>query len=130
MLDRRRAMLPMLLVIDRYTAPSSVSAAGIFLAASSSCASTAPFFSCCLAAPQRGAGRIVRTYGVVNSDFSLLRTFALAEGTRLQLRGKFFNAFNHTNLNPPGVVFGSPSFGVVSSAKAARQIQIGAQLVF
>jgi len=53
--------------IERYAAPSSVSAAGIFLAASSSTASTAPFFAGYLAAPRRGAdlaltlAQIVRT---------------------------------------------------------------------
>jgi hypothetical protein len=73
---------------------------------------------------------IIRACGLINSDFSLLRNFALKEHARLQFRGDFFNAFNHTNLDPPAVVFGSSSFGVVSSAKSARQIQVGARLVF
>ena len=49
---------------------------------------------------------------------------------RLQLRGEFFNALNHTNFNPPGTIFGSSSFGVISSAKSARHIQVGARLAF
>ena len=67
---------------------------------------------------------------LVNSDFSLLRNFTVSERAKVQLRGEFFNAFNHTNFNPPNVVFGSSSFGIVSSAKAARQIQVGVRLVF
>ena len=72
----------------------------------------------------------MRDYGVFNSDFSLLRNFAIRERARLQFRAELFNAFNHTNFDPPAVVFGSASFGVVSSAKPARQIQVGARLVF
>ena len=73
---------------------------------------------------------IVRAYGVLNADVSLLRNFALTERVRLQLRGECFNALNHTNFDPPGTVFGSSLFGVVSSSKPARQIQAGARLVF
>lgn len=73
---------------------------------------------------------IVRDAGIVNSDFSLLRNLTLNERARLQLRAEFFNAFNHTNFNPPGTIFGSSSFGVVSSSKSARQIQVGARLAF
>src|SRR6185312_2535530 len=53
--------------IERYANSSSVSASGIFLAASSSSVSTAPLFAGCLAAPRRGAdlaltlAQIVRT---------------------------------------------------------------------
>jgi len=72
---------------------------------------------------------IIRASGWVNADFSLLRNFAITEHTRLQLRGEFFNAANHTNLNPPRVAFGS-TFGVISSAGPARQIQVAARLVF
>jgi hypothetical protein len=55
--------------IDHYTAPSSVSAAGIFLAASSSSASTAPFFSGCLAAPRRGADLALTLAQVVRTRY-------------------------------------------------------------
>ena len=73
---------------------------------------------------------IIRTCGLINSDFSLLRDFALREHARLQISGDFFNAFNHTNLDPPAVVFGSSTFGVVSSAKSARQVQVGERRLF
>jgi hypothetical protein len=73
---------------------------------------------------------IMRDAGIVNADFSVMRNLALRERVRLQLRVEFFNAFNHTNFNPPGTIFGSASFGVVSSAKSARQIQVGMRLTF
>jgi hypothetical protein len=57
--------------IDRYTAPSSVSPTGIFLAASSSAAasSAAPFFSGCLLAPQRGADLALTIAEVVRTRY-------------------------------------------------------------
>ena len=73
---------------------------------------------------------VIRSGGWFNSDFSLLRNFAVTEHARLQLRGEFFNAFNHTVLAPPGLMLGTSNFGVVSVAAPARQIQIGARLVF
>jgi hypothetical protein len=69
--------------------------------------------------------RSSNAYGVFNSDVSLLRDFAITERTKLQFRGECFDAFNRTNFDPPGTVFGSSLFGVVSSAKSARQIQVG-----
>ena len=73
---------------------------------------------------------IVRAAGVVNLDFSILREFRMAERFRLQFRGEFFNALNHTNLGLPGHVFGGPGFGVISGSGPARQIQVGARLAF
>jgi len=55
--------------IDRYAAPSSVSPAGIFLAASSSSASTTPFFSGYLVAPQRSADLALTIAEVVRTRY-------------------------------------------------------------
>jgi hypothetical protein len=54
---------------DRYAAPSSVTAAGIFLAASSSSAYSAPFFSGCLTAPRRGADLALTLAQVVRTRY-------------------------------------------------------------
>ena len=58
-------------------------------------------------------------------DFSLLREFRFTERIRLQVRGEFFNALNHTNLGLPGHTFGGAGFGSSSGSKDARQIQVG-----
>ena len=76
-----------------------------------------------------GVGTL-RAPGLVKFDFSLLRNFRLNGRTRLEFRGEFFNAFNHTNFGLPGDTFGSSSFGVISSAAAAREVQLGARIVF
>jgi hypothetical protein len=73
---------------------------------------------------------IIRSGGWANADFSLLRNFAVTEHVHLQFRGEFFNALNHTVLAPPGAIFGTPTFGVVSFSAPPRQIQAGARLMF
>jgi hypothetical protein len=73
---------------------------------------------------------IIRAPGVVNFDFSLARNFSIKEKFHAEIRGDFFNSLNHTNLGLPGTVFGSASFGVISSAGPARQIELGAKISF
>jgi hypothetical protein len=58
-----------------------------------------------------------------------------SEHHRLQLRGEFFNMFNHPNFDIPNHVFGTPNFGQILSAnsygnKPPRQIQLGLKYVF
>lgn len=73
---------------------------------------------------------ILRADGIVKFDFSVLRNFSLGEDKRIQFRGEFFNMFNHPDFGIPGRIFGAAGFGVVSSARAARQIQFGLRLTF
>jgi hypothetical protein len=73
---------------------------------------------------------ILRGPGLVNFDFSLLRDFHIRERARLQFRGEFFNAFNHTNLSLPASTFGAAGFGVITASGPARQIQLGARMTF
>ena len=54
----------------------------------------------------------------------------LAEGKRVQFRSEFFNLFNHPNFNLPDSFLGSPTFGVISSARDPRHIQFGLKLLF
>ena len=44
-------------------------------------------------------------------------------------RSILFNAFNHTNLDPPCLIFG-PSFGLINASGPARQIQLGVRLIW
>lgn len=73
---------------------------------------------------------ILRADGRTVINLSVLRNFSLRENLRAQLRGEFFNSINHPDFGVPGRVFGGPGFGVVNSATAARQIQIGLRIVF
>jgi len=73
---------------------------------------------------------ILRSDGLVNSDFSILRNFSTRQGIRVQFRGELFNAVNHTNFGLPGRVLGNPDFGVVDTAGPAPRVQLGLRLIF
>ena len=47
-----------------------------------------------------------------------------------ELRGEFFNAFNHTNFGEPGTTIGTRDAGVISSSDAPREIQLAVKLLF
>jgi hypothetical protein len=49
---------------------------------------------------------------------------------RLQLRGEFFNVFNHANLDGPNASLNSPAFASISGASAPRIVQLAAKVVF
>ena len=72
----------------------------------------------------------MRSPGLTNVDMSLLRNFRIREMATLQFRGEFLNALNHTNLGNPTGAFGNAAFGQISSARAARVMQIGATVRF
>lgn len=72
----------------------------------------------------------LRGPGFATFDFSLIRNLSLGEGRTLQLRGEGMNVFNHTNLTTPSASYGSSTFGYITSAYAARQLQVGARIVF
>src|SRR6185503_17064199 len=80
------------------------------------------------------AGRdILRGPGGVTFDLGIARSIALAPDAakrRLQLRGGFFNALNHTNFGLPQGSIDSPAFGAITSSAPARQIQLGARFEF
>jgi hypothetical protein len=78
-----------------------------------------------------GAGvGIVRGPGLIDLDFSALRNVRIRERLHAEFRAEFFNMLNHTNFGNPGAVFGSPTFGVISSAGPARQIEAGMRILF
>src|SRR5262249_53592117 len=73
---------------------------------------------------------IVRGASLAVTDFSVLRELRITERIRMQFRGEFLNALNHTNFNLPGHTFGGPGFGVISGSSAARTVQVGARIAF
>ena len=73
---------------------------------------------------------IIRGPGVIQIDMSLIRNFKITERVRTEFRTEVFNIINHTNLGNPGTTFGSATFGVISSAAPARQIQLGVRITF
>ncbi|MGH9628559.1 MAG: carboxypeptidase regulatory-like domain-containing protein [Bryobacteraceae bacterium] len=95
------------------------------------------FDTSCYAAPAAGfygnSGRnVMYGPGIHNWDIGVEKMWALPvrEGTRLQLRGEFFNAFNHAQFGLPVASVVSPVFGQLSSARAPRLIQFGLRLLY
>jgi hypothetical protein len=65
-----------------------------------------------------------------NVDFSLIKNIAISDRHQLELRAEVFNLFNHPNLDIPVRIFGSPSFGQITTANFSRQIQFGIKYQF
>lgn len=65
-----------------------------------------------------------------NVDASLVRTFALRETMRLQLRFESFNIANHPNFGLPVADLNSPNFNQVLSAGSPRLMQFALKLAF
>jgi len=77
------------------------------------------------------AGRgIIRADGRANIDLSISKNFVIGEGKYVQIRGDFFNAFNHPDFNRPNSTMGSAAYGSISGATAPRTIQLGARINF
>lgn len=68
--------------------------------------------------------------GYQNWDLATIKNMRLYKGFKFQLRGEYFNAFNHTNFNAVDTSMSDKSFGRVTSAHVPRRIQIGAKLNF
>lgn len=76
----------------------------------------------------RNPGRMEPFY---QSDFGLYKEFLLPrEGSRVEFRSEFFNLFNQTNFAAPNSNVSNASFGTVTSAFPARQIQLALKLYF
>jgi hypothetical protein len=77
------------------------------------------------------AGRnIARGPGYANLDLSLVRNFALSQGTRLELRIESFNVTNHVNFRIARCRLEFRNFGRIFSAAPPRLMQFAAKLVF
>src|SRR5579863_3337284 len=69
--------------------------------------------------------------GLQTMDLGIVREFSVAEKARLEMRGEFFNAFNHTNLGTPNRFVNTASFGSITEvATPGREIQLSARLSF
>lgn len=70
--------------------------------------------------------------GLANVDFSLHRNFTLPlnEASRLELRAECYNCLNRANFGVPSGLVGTPAFGRVTSAGAARALQLALKFWF
>ena len=71
--------------------------------------------------------------GMVNLDFSVLKSLAVKERVRVQFRTEFFNVLNTPFFglqNALNTNFGTPTFGQITSAGDPRVIQLGLKIGF
>ncbi len=86
---------------------------------------------------------VIRNHGDANVNFSINRRFRLKERMSMQIRMDAFNALNHTNLSIPNTsllvtadsksqtaIFSSPGYGLITTAKSARFMQLSARIDF
>ena len=65
-----------------------------------------------------------------NVDLTLSKNFRITERWSTELRGEFFNVLNHANFDISGHTLGNADFGVISSAEAARTLQVALRVMF
>ena len=73
---------------------------------------------------------VLRGPGLATLDATVEKTIALGGRTKLDVRAEAYNLLNRTNFNVPGFTLGAPDFGVISSARPARTMQLGGRLSF
>lgn len=93
------------------------------------------FDKSCFASPAAGyfgnSGRgIMHGPGTNNWDIGIQKNVRLTESSRFELRAEFFNAFNHAQFNNPNTTAGDPNFGIISSARAPRLVQLAGRVVW
>jgi hypothetical protein len=68
--------------------------------------------------------------GINNTDFGLTKVIPVAESKSFEIRGEFFNIFNHAQFSNPSGNISSSSFGNVTGARAMRIGQVSAKFVW
>jgi len=73
---------------------------------------------------------VLRGPGLATVDATVEKSIALGGGVKVDLRAEAYNVLNRANFNIPGFTLGVADFGVISSARPARTIQLGARVSF
>ncbi len=73
---------------------------------------------------------ILRGPGINNLDLGFFKNFSLPRDATLQFRVEAFNAFNHPQFQNVSQNLTAANFGVVTSARPGRIVQLGAKLLW
>ena len=68
--------------------------------------------------------------GFNNTDFGISKMIPVNESMHFEIRGEFFNIFNHTQFSNPSGDISSPNFGEVTSAHDPRIGQVSGKFVW
>jgi hypothetical protein len=91
---------------------------------------TAGFAVQALNTPGNSARNVALGPQLFNVNLTLVKRFAITEGTALDLRFEAFNAFNTVNFSNPATTFGTATFGQITSAADPRQVQVAVRYRF
>ena len=72
----------------------------------------------------------LRGPGAWELDLGFTKNVKIHESWSMQLRGEFFNVFNHMNPGDPTTNMDSTNFGVITGGSAGRVIQLAAKVYF
>ena len=73
---------------------------------------------------------VLRGPGFMTTDLTLEKTIGLIGEKKFDVRVEAYNLLNRANFNVPGFTIDAADFGVISSARPARTIQLGARFSF
>lgn len=73
---------------------------------------------------------VLRGPGLATTDLTLEKSIPLSARVKVDVRAEAYNLLNRANFNLPGFTLGAADFGVISSARPARTVQLGARLSF
>jgi hypothetical protein len=95
-----------------------------------------PYFNLSLFSPEQlgflgnSRRRFFHGPGLNNWDMTLAKVTRITESKELELRVEAFNLFNHAQFGNPDGDVTSSSFGIISSARDPRIMQLGARFTF
>ena len=73
----------------------------------------------------------LRSYAYYNTDFGIHKAFNLwSEASKLDFRAEAFNILNQVNYQAPDGNISNGSFGTITNAYPARQLQLAAKIIF
>jgi len=73
---------------------------------------------------------VLRGPGLATLDATVEKSIALRGPMKFDIRAEAYNLLNRANFNIPGYTLGASDFGVISSARPARTVELGARLSF
>jgi hypothetical protein len=96
------------------------------------------FNTSAFAAPPKGTvGNVARNMpgltsgSLIDDDLTAAKTFTIREPLSFELRGEFFNLFNHANFAFPGQILGTAQFGTISNTlNSGRTVQLVGKIHF
>jgi hypothetical protein len=108
-----------------------------YISANSACTALSPGSKDAFAVPPAqlrygtGGRNILRSDGLKQFDFTVMKLFPITESKQVEFRSEFFNLFNHPTFAAPGTTINSSSGAQVSGTlNAARIIQLALKFRF